>query len=283
MSATETAVAVIRWAQAPDGVPPRGDFEQIDALLRPAADTRRMLGELAMIGAARLGLRADDTLDPAALFLALAVGTAAHPQILELLRALSAKPAPIDLITRHALLAPALPSLPAAARDELLLSSPLTALLSHPARGSEDSSLVLCEAVACWPGGRRLLTRHFARPREDLGDLRWQGRAMAALRQDEGYRGLILDVYEAAVALYPAGWRRLLARARRSLAMAEKDEPSDQAAVDFAFAVGAWWEPFVGIYRVDHEAIRRRFHLDFRVYLEGFRLAQTCLRLQKGP
>ncbi len=283
MSATETALAAIRWAQAPGGGPPRGDFEQIEALLKPAAGTRRALGELAATGAARLGLRADGALDPAALLLALAVGTAAHPQVLELLRALDPNPAPIDLVTRHTLLAPMLPHLPAVARDELLATSPLTALLSHPARGEEDSTLLLGEQVVGWPGGRRLLTQHFARPSDNVDDLRWQSRVMDALRLQASFQALVLDIYEAAVALYAGGWLRLLGRARSNLAMAQGGAPSGRADLDFALAVGAWWEPFLRLYRAQHQAIRSRSHLDFRVYLEGFRLAQTTISLKGFP
>lgn len=287
MTAARTALDVLDWAMMPDGPPPQGDLYDLDHLLRPDAALGDALTRLAGATAARLGLAPPvsgngDRLSPDALCLAAAVGGAGFQQeaAMELVRAVSSPSSWWQRIVHHGLISPTIRSaaVPAALGEELLLKSPLTSALFLPPKGGEDAAIDLCKELAGSAQGRRLLTRRFADPAANPGQLSWRGRLMATLQLEPDHQALVLDIYEAAVALHGAGWRRRIRAAAAVLGSPDPTEPD----LNLALSVGRWWDPLQAIHAARHQAIRDRNYLDFHTYLDGIRLAGAVNRLREG-
>jgi hypothetical protein len=284
MTAERSAIAVLAWCEAPDGPPPRGDLSDLAELVRPGPAARAALARAVAIAAARLGL-APLLAEPAAplapepLWLAAAIGAAPQAAAERLIDACPPTRALADLVARHAVVGPALLHLPAVTAEQLLLCSPLTAVLMLPPRGGEDEAVLLCERLAATAAGRRLLVHAFAAAEDHPGLLAWRGRLMEALRL--GSAGaparpeLIVDIVEAALAGHRADWAALIRRALASLGA-----DTDPARLHLALAAGRWWESFRAVYRNDPRAVRERGYLDFHVYLEGLRLAALTASLR---
>jgi hypothetical protein len=284
MSAAATARRVLDWSLAPDGSPPGGDLEGLAALLAPGDELRRALARAGQVAIARLGLGPADTLPgpplgSATLVLAAAIGAALHPAAADLANLCPPPRGGPALALHHALVAPALAYLPPARRENLVLRSPLTAVLHIPPGGGEDAALSLAEDLIATRSGRRLLAQCLAEPSTDARCLDWRGRLLATLRLAPDLVPFVLDVYEAAVALHAPDWLRLTHGAMGILG----SPGPDSKTLATALAVGRWWEPFLALYRADHEAIRARRYLnDFDLYLAGIRLAQAVIHLRQG-
>ena len=281
MSATHTARAVLQWAAMPEGAPPTGDLEDLPQLLEADASLHHLLGQTAAIAMARLGLSnmAQESLGVESLCLAAAIGAAQTQTAMDLLRLCPTPRLGPTLALHHTLVQPTIGKLPASFVEELLLRSPLTALLFLPPKGGEDAAITLCEQLTTSSNGKRLLVQHFADPNVLAGQLSWRAHIMAAIRTDPGQPAFVLDVYEAAVALHANSWKVRIQEAMHILA---EPKPGEQA-LQLAMASGRWWEAFLSLFRADHEAIRERRYLnDFELYLAGVRLAQTTIRLREG-
>jgi hypothetical protein len=288
MSAAGSAIAVLDWCAAPAGPPPRGDLQDLDALVRPGAAARAALARTVAVAAARLGLSpllprpGSAPLAAEPLWLAAAIGAAPHTAADRLIDACPPTRVLADLIARHAVVGPALLHLPGDTAEQLLLRSPLTAVLMLPPRGGEDEAVLLCERLAATPAGRRLLVHAFAAAEAHAGLLGWRGRLMEALRlgsaEAPARPELIVDIVEAALAQHRAEWSALLRRALGSLAT-----ESDGARLGLALAAGRWWESFRAVHRNTPRAVRERGYLDFHVYLDGLRLAALAAALRAAP
>jgi len=287
LTAARTVQDVLDWAMMPDGSPPQGDLYDLSHLLRPDAALGNALTRLAGATAARLGLAPMASgngawLRPDALCLAAAVGGAGFQQeaAVELVRAV---PTPSDYwqrIVHHGLVSPAIRSatLSSALAEELLMKSPLTSILFLPPKGGEDAAIGVCKELAGSAEGRRLLIRYFADPDANAGQLSWRGRLMATLRLEPDHRSVVLDIYEAAVALHGVGWRRRIRAAAATLGTPDPAGPD----LNLALSVGRWWDPLRAIHAAQHQAIRDRNHLDFHTYLDGIRIAGAVNRLREG-
>jgi len=99
---------------------------------------------------------------------------------MELARSITTPESLWQLTLHHGLLDPALQTsfLPLALAEELLLRSPLTAVLHLPPKGGDDAALSLCGAPGIHAEGRRLLVRRFADPGLGAGLLSWRGRVI---------------------------------------------------------------------------------------------------------
>ncbi|VFN02597.1 MAG: hypothetical protein BECKG1743D_GA0114223_105353 [Candidatus Kentron sp. G] len=294
MTAITTTLAVLDWSLAPEGPPPGGDLAELDALLSPPVLVRATLAEVATVAAARLGLSPKtippettaEPLAPDGIWLAAAIGAGSHPGFtttaIELVRLCNAATGWsgnwLGLAACHALVGPALAFVPEILAAELRLVSPLTSVLSLPAKGEEDVALALAERLAGTPDGQRLIAHRFADPNAHPEEIRWRARIMEDFRLTGHHRLLALDIYEAAVALHAEGWKRRIGEATAILA-AREPTPGQ---LETAMAIGSWWLPFLGLYRNDHEAIRERRYLnDFDLYLAGLRLAQVVRAISR--
>jgi len=119
MTATSTAIRVLRWAAAGDGPPPSGDLLEPAQLARPGPALRDALISLLRPAAARMRVGSPPLGDdrPAGIgtaLMAAAIGSArsAPDDAGRLLDAIPKSSAAADLVLRHALVARALPHLP---------------------------------------------------------------------------------------------------------------------------------------------------------------------------
>ncbi len=275
MSALDTAVRVMEWAYGPGGPPPTGDLRSLEALLEPASAQRDLLGRLAALTAAPLSL----TVPPlgevpppgcSAFLLAAAIGAAQRPEAVELVRYCDPPRSAWELVARHAVVRPALDYMPLALAETLCGASPLTALLRVPPKGEENPIVQLAERLLAHPDGRRLLVHQFCQPNVPAPLLVWRGTLLDRLRPAPGYQPFVLDVYEAALAVYGSAWSTVT---QQALAVLSGPELSKDR-LDFVLAVAAWWEPLRALYRSHLDWLRARPYLDFYLYLQGIRLAQ---------
>jgi hypothetical protein len=277
MSALDTAVRVMEWAYEPVGPPPASDLRALEALLEPLPAQRDLLGRLAALTAAHLSLTAPPLSEVAppgcsAFLLAAAIGAAQRPEAVELVRYCDPPRSAWELIARHAVVRPALHYLPPALAETLCGASPLTALLLVPPKGEENQIVQLGERLLAHPDGRRLLVNQFCRPDVPAPLLTWRGSLLDRLRLVPDYQPFVLDVYEAALALYGSAWNKVSQEAL--MVLLSKDR------LDFVLAVATWWEPLRALYRSHLDWLRARPYLDFYLYLQGIRLAQIVRQFQ---
>lgn len=293
MSATDSAIQVIQWALLGSGPPPRGDLYDTDALARPDQPLQAALAQLAGVTAARLHLGFPPLGDPSPVgvgsaVLAAALGALHTPSLARtLLGAVPPASTPVEWITRHGLLARALPFLfrgqdhPLAplAEDGLLVSS-LTALLTYPAEGQQGMLLDLAQRLLRHPAGRRLLALSLAQPTGELAVRRWRHDLLERLRP-AGDKGMdfVLDVYEAAMIYHAQETLDQVQAARRVIT--DSAAAADEQRLRDALAVAAWWESLWAVERSHPEALRGRRYLGYR-YREGIALFQLAQRLTGG-
>ena len=281
MSALDTAVRVMEWACGPVGPPPAGDLRSLEALLEPLPAQCALLGRLAALTAAHLSLTAPPLGEVAppgcsAFLLAAAIGAAQRPEAVQLVRYCDPPPCSAwELVARHAVVRPALAYLPSMLAETLCGASPLTALLLVPPRGEESQVVQLCERLLAHPDGRRLLVNQFCQPNVPSPLLAWRGRLLDRLRLAPDCQPFVLDVYEAALALYGSAWSAVTQEAATVLSGPELSKDR----LDFVLAVAAWWEPLRALYRSHLDWLRARPYLDFYLYLQGIGLAQRVRSL----
>jgi hypothetical protein len=297
VSATETALRVVRWSTFPAGALPRGDLHELGALASPAPEVRAFLGKLAATTAARLALDAPPLSDarpagPAALWLAAAAGAAATPEAGELVRLCPPAQGGWDLVLRHAVVGATLDAVPPLFAESLRAASPLTALLLAPARGEEDDIVALAERLLAQADGRRLLINTLSTPVDDPESLRWRGLLLQSLRLQPRSRPFVLDVYEAAVAVHGRRWLGTIDYAFHALGASHAaSEPpavtgdgarAGERGLQLALAVGEYWAALRALRRTHLSWLQRRPYLHFNVYLQGIKLASTVEKLQGG-
>jgi hypothetical protein len=284
--------------------PPLGEPSGLGDLLTFSPAAAGAVSRLAATTAARLGLMippvsdqgaldqpgSDNATGPgiAAVWLAAAVGLRRHSIAMDIARC--CPPPPVqwhdgawDLVARHGVASAAAGYAGQDLRHLLMAASPLSALLDLPAPGGEDQAIRLCRSLAASPDTLRPVVEAFAGPGADPVHLAWRASVLGQLALDPLTRAFVLDVYEAAVALYGAEWRERLddsvrvlgdAAAARAVAPATTATATATAtATDIAFAIGRWWRPLRVVARSHHDAIRARTYLDFNVYWQGLRLA----------
>jgi hypothetical protein len=279
MSALDTAVRVMEWACGPVGPPPPGDLRSLEALLEPLPAQRDLLGRLAALTAAHLSFTAPPLGEAAppgcsAFLLAAAIGAAQRLGAVELVRCCDPPRSAWELVARYAVVRPALAYLPSMLAETLCVVSPLTALLLVPPRGEENQVAQLGERLLVHPDGRRLLVNQFCQPKVPAPLLAWRGSLLDRLRLAPDCQPFVLDVYEAALALYGSTWSAVT---REAATVLSGPEPSKER-LDFVLAVAAWWEPLRALHRSHLNWLRAMPYLDFYLYLQGIWLAQMVRR-----
>lgn len=285
MTAVDTAVRVLLWSTTTDAgpaaptAPPEGELTDPQDLAAPPPDVTAMLTGLAAQTAARLRLDALAAAErrpvgPGALLLAAAVGGRARPGLAaETVRAVPPARSLWDVLTHHAVVAPALPHIgDAVLAGRLRAASPLTALLDRPDPLGESAAENLLEDVLLThPQGRRMITTVYCEVPASPAQALWRGRLLDELRMSTSTRDLVIDVYEAA----------LLRHAQRHLSLVRRARAALTAPPDLASArpVAYWWAALARLERSHRQMLRARSGIG-REYLEGVRLYRQVERLE---
>ena len=265
MPALDTARAVLRWALRPRGAPPAGDLRHLH-LLVGAAGVAAELGDLARVCGARLRLDPVPLGDPrppgpAAAWLAAAVGGAVEASALEIAGAARPRsPAGAwDLVARHGVVAAALPHLRAsypALLADLLLASPLTAVLAFPAPGQDAVATALGLDLAKHRDGRRALVLALSAPSQDPPTLAWRRAFLQRARHEDP--ALVLEIYQAAT-VDPSFWLAKIGAASPGLSRLDLGA----GGVEGAMALAGYWRVLFDLRRVmGEDAWSRRVYPD---------------------
>ena len=274
MNAEETAHQVLAWTARPSGPLPVGSLSETARLTQPAAGTLTLVADLAAATAARLGAGLPPFGDGSPVgagpvLLAAAVGGRRQPgparQLAEAVR--PARPRRTrpqqacwrDLITRHAVVAAALPTLVAPAEtmtgaeadaageeplaETLLRMSPLTAVLHRPpvarlAAGTTADEVEAAAALADRPGGAEVLAAAMSRWVVEPAVLNW--RTSLLDRFSASNPGLVLDTYLLARLRHAADWDLRVRWARQRLSALGPPDP-------LALATARFWVPLVKV------------------------------------
>ncbi|MGW3206435.1 hypothetical protein [Streptomyces sp. NPDC001135] len=283
MTAVDTALRVLLWSTAADGgaatrpAPPEGELTVPQELADPPSDATAAVVRLAAQSAARLRLdalaaRERRPVGAGALLLAAAVGARTQAELAaETVRAVPPARSLWDVLTYHAVVAPALPHIadPVLA-GRLRAASPLTALLDRPDPvGETQAELLLEDVLLTHPQGRRLITTVYCEAPASPAQALWRGRLLDQLRMGE--RELVIDVYEAALLRHTEAHLSLIHRARVGLTV-----PPDLAA---ARPVAHWWAALARLERSHRRLLRARSGIG-TAYLPGVRLYRQVERLE---
>lgn len=284
MSAIDTAQMVIEWAGARGplaGAPPQGDLRQAEQLAKPPDPLRQALGALTALTTARLRfgtppLGDESAVSTDAMLIAAAIGSAGLPRLARvILGAVPAQAAPIDMVARHGLIAPALRFLPLEVAEECRAISPLTALLDWPLPEQEALCIELARRLLAHPAERLSLTLHLAQPVADAQVRRWRQTLLERLRLGgDAERSFVLDVYEAQMIHHIQDALEQVREARAAIGAAI--DARDEAKLRDAGSVAAWWGVLWRLERADLQAVRNRPYLgyEYRAGLALFRLYQ---------
>lgn len=272
-SAAETALRVLRWAAAPQQVPPFGRLHDV-AHLHANGAVAAALADLTWTTAARLAAGIPPLGDASSAglggaFLAASVGGRDNPHVARRLAAVLAPPSLhsqargwVDALARHAVLGPAVTALTRTSADPSLMddwlaASPLTGVLVQPPSGQWQQALDTVAALLDRPRGTEVLANVLSRfePAESI--LTWRGRLLSWLAPR--HPAAVVAVYAAARSRYAAEWDRPVAEAVGRLSTGGRRSSitdSDVAIVGFwgALAVrqvadlvsGLPWEKEVG-------------------------------------
>lgn len=290
MSAINTALNVIEWAMLAAETrkpPPQGDLQAVEQLAQPPELLCQSLGKLVALTSARLKLSQHPFGDRRALsanglMIAAAIGVAMVPELARiLLRGVSQPTRPIDWVTHHALIAPALSFLPNELGDDLKLLSPLTALLTQPVLEQTQQPFEVARQMLGHPAERELLIQSLAQPTSDMGIRRWRTEVLHRLRNstDLAEQSSVLDIYEAMMVHHQ---QAAIAQVRAAYAvMTNPTAARDEYRLQDALSVAKWWEPLWAIERADLESLRKRRYLGYN-YREGFSLLGLSRKLTGG-
>ncbi len=282
---------VAEWAIGGSGPPPRGDLLDAETLSHPEPLLSQVLGELAAVAAARLRLSSPvlgvrGCLGAGEAVLAAALGVMHTPELLQtLLQMIPPVRYPLQWVTRHGLVAQALPFFPdydaevaTAPFAACLGVSPLTALLTRPPEGQHSELLAFAQQLLQHGEGRRLLQLALAQPTCNPHIRHWRQELLERLRlTEENGRDFVIDVYEAAMVFYEQDALKQVREARAVLNHAG----ADAARLRDALAVAAWWGPLRALERSYPDALRSRRYLGY-AYREGIALYQLAQRLTGG-
>ncbi|MCG8423529.1 MAG: hypothetical protein MJE77_36985 [Proteobacteria bacterium] len=292
--AVDGACAVLTWARAGRGAPPRGVPFDLDKLLQLDSATRGQLVELAALHAARLQL-GDPPLDDSralgteAVFLAAAVSLRDRSDLAgELARAVRpVKPSQLpawELIARDAIVGPALARQSGVANElsnsligELCAASPLTAARWSPLAEDESEIARLLGRLCDDWRGRALLVTIFCQPQPCLppatvtgrrswhSTMAWRaGMLQRWIQQErEDVRTLVYEVYEAAMACYRAPTMSQIERARSLLLDLTQHGNAD--TIEDARAVARFWQPLAYARRARLDELRTRHYLPIAI------------------
>jgi hypothetical protein len=165
--------------------------------------------------------------------------------------------------------------------DVLLELSPLTSILHHPCAGKEDETAIWVDDFRTHPDGRRILVRTFSECPDEPAAITWRQQVLDSLwSADKDDRAFVLDVYEGAIVYHGKRWMQEIRAAWRILS--DPLAASDSTRLRRSVALARWWEPLQAIRRSWPDELRERRHLDFRVYLEGLRLASLASTFRIG-
>ncbi|MCG8423057.1 MAG: hypothetical protein MJE77_34570 [Proteobacteria bacterium] len=296
--ALDGACAVLAWARAGRGAPPRGVPFGLDTLLQLDSAIRGQLVELAALHAARLQLGDPPMSDSRALgteavFLAAAVSLRDRSDLAgELARAVRpVKPSQLpawELIVRDAIVGPALAghyglanelsnSLPVSLIGELCAASPLTAAQWSPlAEDESEIARLLGRLYDDWRG-RALLVNIFCQPQPCTppatvaGRQAWHsimawraGMLQRWIQQErEDVRTLVYEVYEAAMAGHRAPTMSQIEWARSLLLDLTQHGNAD--TIEDARAVASFWQPLAYARRARLDELRTRHYLPIAI------------------
>ncbi|HEW97317.1 MAG: hypothetical protein DRR16_05305 [Candidatus Parabeggiatoa sp. nov. 3] len=293
MNATQTAINVIEWAFNGLGPLPQGDLYDTPALSHPNQALREAMQTLTVIQAAQMYfgsapfLGDKKPLGVGGALLAAAIGVLHWPESAQqLLKAVPRAHSSADWIIRHALVARVLPLLAEHSghavthlRADLLLVSPLTALVNVPVASQENEMMTLVEQLLEQPASRRWLQLSLAKPTDNRAIRDWRQKILAQLRQTEqdSKTSFVLDVYETlmihhrSVAFDQVGAARRVLRDPIAAASAQR--------LQEALSIAQWWQPLWALRRTRKEELRQRLYLDYQ-YLEGLKLYTLAQRLR---
>jgi hypothetical protein len=258
MNATQTAINVIEWAFNGLGPLPQGDLYDTPALSHPNQALREAMQTLTVIQAAQMYfgsapfLGDKKPLGVGGALLAAAIGVLHWPESAQqLLKAVPRAHSSADWIIRHALVARVLPLLAEHSGHavthltaDLLLVSPLTALVNVPVASQENEMMSLVEQLLEQPASRRWLQLNLAEPTDNQAIRDWRQKILAQLRQTEqdSKTSFVLDVYETlmihhrSVAFDQVGAARRVLRDPIAAASAQR--------LQEALSIAQWWHRY---------------------------------------
>ncbi len=293
MNATKTAISIIEWAMTGSGFPPRGYIGDTDALIlpeKPLADAMQMLVKTASAqhcwGAPPLGNPAP--LGPGGAILAASLGMLHAPGAARvLLQAVPKADNPGEWMFCHFLVSRVLPFLPdktqdssndALLKDDLLILSPLTALLTTPLDSMKNAVTDLAYQLIASPPGRRWLQVSLAEPVSDAAIRNWRRELLGRLQKTEGdmETAFVLDVYEALMIHHGKEILEQVADAREVLL--DPIAASKEECLGNALSVAGWWRPLWEMRRSRNDDLRARVHLGYE-YLKGLELCTLAQKL----
>lgn len=295
MSATDTALQMIRWVLAGEGQPPTGDWFNASALTTPEPVLLEAMQQLLVVTAARLGLGVpplgvNTPLGVNACLLAVALGVRHSPIYAQgLMQAMQddGKDNPQEWVLFHALVFAMLPFLSqekpelAQLRADCLRISPLTAVLTRPLPDQENVTMSFIHKLLANPSGRRFLQLAWATPTRDAEVLQWRIASLSRLRQteDDQQVAFVIDVYEAHMIHFEQETLERIQQARHVLVSPVASQNQDQ--LKKALLVADWWKPLWEIRRSRNDELRQRKYLGYE-YLEGLKLHGLARQMTGG-
>lgn len=291
MSASATALQMIRWVLSGSGTPPKGDCLDASALARPEPALQEAMQQLVGVTASKLGLGVpplglNRLLGVNGALLAAALGVRHLPDpSLRLMQAIQdGEDNPQEWVLFHALVSAMLPFLPqdnpalSQLHNDCLRLSPLTAVLAKPLPDQDGTIMSFIHKLLAHASGRRLLQLAWATPTGDADILQWRIETLLRLRQteDDQQVAFVLDVYEAHMIHFEQETLDRIQQARAVLVNPAATQ--NQAQLKKALLVANWWKPLWEIRRSRNDELRQRHYLGYG-YLEGLKLHSLAMQM----
>jgi hypothetical protein len=293
MTATETAIKIIKWAINDTGPPPRGDLRKTRALANPSQSLSLAMQTLTTITAAQMcfdspPLGDKQPLGVGSAILAAAIGARDSPtHAQQIIKTIPPANHPAEWIIRHALASRILPFLNNKTAETLsthdcLLASPLTALLNTPVPSQQNTLIELVYQLIEHPTSRRWLQLNLAKPTSDTATRRWRQELLGQLRQTEGDKEttFVLDVYETLAIHHSEEAFKQVYTARSVLL--DPIAAADENRLQQALSIANWWKPLWELRRSRNNELRKRLYLGYQ-YLEGLELYTLAQKLITQP
>lgn len=285
MNTPNTALAVLEWALAPNGPPPRNHALNLAELAAPQhgpaldALTARLLNRDA--AAAQLVATQPEPGGFAPLLAAAAVALRDTETLSEHLLALAETLtlSLADQLLIAELLGQARGHLDEALGDGLTRLCPLAGLLWQPSAGGQAAARALARRLLARPAGQTYLCHALARPAAVPAVLHWRADLMARWRLgDAAQTRFVVDLYACALQ-----WHRpaLLAVCQRAAAVLQRPIGATAAQIELALAWAAWFTPLWHLQRARPELLRKNRQVDY-AYLSCLRLVHTVQALPGG-
>lgn len=290
MSTLTTLREVVRWAAGsawPDPVPqpekpgPVAARAVLAELLGQAPLLGQELGVLAALEAAKLGWKTPPLGDATpvgygVVLLTTALGLGDSAVAFELLAGTGEPTGAWELVLREALVGKALSGpLDGSFAQALRRCSPLTAVLSWPAAGTQDAAFALVDRLRLHPDGYRTLVRALSAPYASAAGLRFREACLERLRLlDPAGLALVLEIYEAAFVYHSVP---TLSAVRQAALVLTQRDAVEQRDMEGALALAAFFGPLRQIHRGSPVELRQRPYLDaagVRTAIDFHKLAQ---------